>query len=435
LIAFSFQSFVPNTWWAISAKDSPDWFSCWEGNCTFHSTVDVEYNLAWVYLLLWPDLLEMTLSEWRHYLKPVSEEAAFMSHDIGALLGANSQAYPHEMEVEESANFILLVYALWRYTAKKKIPEDNREVVSKLASFILNSATTASGFPTEGTANTVDDASPAVQFGREQTYLAVKALAALHAATFLLEATSGPDEALLERCRVRVEQIIKSLNQLGWLDDHYAVCLDRTTDGLINPWSSEPLEPGELFGWNAYSLYTSNGLLYLLATGVSLPAGDYERFKLDIINARRESLTEYGCYHSSVDHSHIWVSQNLHRDHTGAFLGIDPDGMPERYWAYEQYENSTGRGGCFVDTYGPNHLRYYPRGITSLGYLVSLPGAKFDRVAKKLTLSPVRIPLKVPLLTLADWQNEKIPWVEYNLENGEVKRAFTYPELVEPYLQ
>ncbi len=434
LIAFSFQSYIPNSWWCSPVGGGKDWYSVWEGNCAFHSTVDVEYNLAWFYLLLWPELLEMTLSEWRNYLKPAEDGAAWMSHDIGGLLGANEQAYPHEMEVEESANFILLAYALWRYTARPQIVSDNAETIIKLGRYILASATTESGFPTIGTANTVDDASPAVQFGREQIYLAVKALSALHAAVHLLILTDAP-AALIQEFEARVNQICQALDEKAWLGDHYAVCLDQTTDGLINPWSGEPLPPGELEGWNAYTLYTSNGLLYLLATLAPLPPLKIERFEQDIIESRKASLIEYGCTHSSADHSHIWVSQNLHRDLIGGFLGVDPADLPGRYWAFEQYENSVGRGGCFVDTYGPNHLRYYPRGITSLGLLAGLPGARFDRVAGRLELSPTRLPLRVPLLALADWANERVPWVEFSLEQGQPTRKFSEAELVEPFLK
>ncbi|NWJ46383.1 MAG: DUF4965 domain-containing protein [Chloroflexi bacterium] len=433
LIAFSFQSYIPNSWWAIPGQNAqPEWYSVWEGNCTFHSTVDVEYNLAWFYLLLWDELLEMTLAEWRKHLKPVSEEAAFMSHDIGALLGSNCQAYPHEMEVEESANFILLAYALWRYSARQTVLLDNREAIVRLSRYILKSATTTSGFPTTGTANTVDDASPAVQFGREQIYLGVKALSALHVAALMLEES---DKKLARECRARVRLICQTLEEQAWLGDHFAVCLDRTTTGLINPWNGQSLEEGELEGWNAYSLYTSNGLLYLLASGAPLPPLNLDLFRRDILEARRASLIEYGCTHSSSDHSHIWISQNLHRDLTGAYLGIDPADLPSRYWAFEQFENSMGRGGCFVDTYGSNHLHYYPRGVTSLGLLAAFSGAKFDRVVGKLEFEPVRVPLKVPLLALADWEKGHIPFVGYKLKKNKFRRSITFPELVEPYLK
>ena len=442
-IAFTFQSYITNTWWTKPQSLDPadDWYSVWEGNCTFHSTVDVEYNLAWFYLLLWPELLEKTLAEWRGYFQQ-DERGEWMSHDIGGLLGANRQVYPHQMEVEENCNFILLTYALWRLTGREAVRRDNLDAVARLIRFVLDSDTTGNGFPDRGTANTVDDASPAVQFGREQTYLAVKALAACWATKMLITSSkfqvpspevevSISESSNLEagtlnlELETRIKLIGRTLDEQAWLGDHFAVTLDRDTAGLINPWSGQPLPPGELVGWDAYSLYTGNGLLYLLATdtekGTNLPPLDYERFRRDLVETVLRSLTEYGCTHSSSDKSHIWVSQNLHRDFVAAYLGEDLSELSERYWAFEQFENGpTGRGGCFVDTYGGNHLRYYPRGITSLGLLHALAGARLDRVAGRLSLKPVRVPLRLPLLPLADWSAGRVPWLNFRLQAGKV---------------
>ncbi len=431
-IGFTFQSYLINTWWAVpqnaSASDpdqngaAVDWWSVWEGNCVFHSTVDVEYNLAWVYLLLWPALLEKTLNQWRGYLQQ-DERGVWLSHDIGGLLGANRQVYGHGMEVEENCNFVLLVYALWRFSGRSEVIEANRAVVAELIRFVLDSDTTGNGWPNRGTANTIDDASAAVQFGREQTYLAVKALSASFAARRILEGEAEYLE-LIEECRRHGQQANQTLQEQAWLGDHYAVTLDRTTDGLTNPWTGQPLPPGELDGWNAHSLYTTNGLLYLLATdtgnGANLPPGNYDRYRQDLEASLRHSLSEYGCTHSSRDRSNIWVSQNLHRDLIAGYLGDDLAEMTERYWAFQQFENSQGRGGGFVDTYGANHLHYYPRGITSLGLLNALAGLRLDRVAGIIQFKPVRLPLRLPLPALADWPSGRLPWANFRLEAGRV---------------
>ena len=435
LLSFAFQSYLPNTWWAVSlANPHDDWFSVWEGNCVFHSTVDVEYNLAWIYLMLWPQLLEKTLAQWRHYVQ-TTPEGAVMSHDIGGLLGANKQQYPHSMEVEENANFILLTYALWRYSGREAVLQDNLETITRLVRYILDSDTTGNGFPNRGVANTIDDASPAVQFGREQVYLAVKALAACWAVRLMLR--SHPDhemQILAAECQTRVELINYTLNTEGWLDDHYAVTLDRRTDGLVNPWDGQPLPPGPLLGWDAYSLYTANGLLYLLATdpdAKNLPPANYERLKSDLQTSVAHSLTEYGCTHTSYDQSNLWVSQNLWRDIIAGQLGLDVGQMLDRYWAFQQYENSQGRGGCFVDTYGSNWLHYYPRGITAIGLWYGLSGLKLDRQAGQISFAPVQLPLRVPLPTFADWENGLIPWVNFKLDCNLVNTEFENQHLLD----
>ncbi len=50
LTAVAFQGYIINTWWCVNSTGER-WFSVWEGNCNFHSTVDVEYNTAWFYLV------------------------------------------------------------------------------------------------------------------------------------------------------------------------------------------------------------------------------------------------------------------------------------------------------------------------------------------------------------------------------------------------
>lgn len=439
-LAFTLQSYLMNTWLAqpvqqrgLALSDPAVWFSVWEGNCTFHSTVDVEYNLAWFYFLLWPELLEKTLSQWRGYFQ-TDKRGTWLSHDIGGLLGANHQTYPHHMEVEENCNFILLAYALWHFTGKAAIVQDNAKAVATLINFVLDSDTTGNGFPNRGIANTVDDASPAVQFGKEQIYLAVKALAACQAATKLLTAAqTQPD--LVQKCHARVSRILETLENEAWQGDHYAVTLDRTTDGLVNPWTGEALPPGqELPGWNAYTLYTANGLLLLLATTPTenLPALDFDRLRQDVQNSLEKSLIEYGCTHSSRDRSHIWVSQNLWRDFIGCYLGLDLTNLSDRYWAFEQFENGPqGRGGCFVDTYGGNHLRYYPRGITSLGVAWAAAGAKLDKPNGRLTFAPARVPLRLPLLPFADWENEQIAWADFSLVGGQVQLKIENNQLLQ----
>ena len=220
-----------------------------------------------------------------------------------------------------------------------------------------------------------------------------------------------------------------TLQRDAWLGDHYAVCLERSADGLKDVWTGQPLS-GELEGWDAYHIYSANGFLYLLATDF-VPPTRYDRLSLDICTAIRAALCEYGDFHSSADHSNLWVSQNLHRDFVAAYLGFDQLNLAERYWAFEVLENTAWRGGAFVDTYGFNHLHYYPRGITSLGLIYALGGVRLSRLDRKLVVAPVRVPCRVPLLSLADWEARRVPWLEARLREGRVEVTITDEGLLE----
>jgi Glycosyl hydrolase family 52. len=180
LIRFSFQNFLLNTWWVVR-DDGAEWFSVWEGSCHFHSTIDVEYNDALVYLAFFPELLELLLDEWALF-EMQDEVGSYLAHDMGGELEVGRQAYHHPMPVEENANFLLMLHCLWRWTGKHELIERHSGLAKRLTAYFERSDTTGNGFPNLGTANTIDDASPAVQYSREQTYLAVKTLCACHAA-------------------------------------------------------------------------------------------------------------------------------------------------------------------------------------------------------------------------------------------------------------
>ena len=415
LIAYTLQSYLANTWWT-RREDGTDWFSVWEGVCLFNSTIDVEYNLGLFYYALWPELLDITFRQWERHEK-TSAVGHFLSHDMGAGVRANGQSYPHEMEVEENANFLLMLHAYWRWTGDDAPVRRHGALVGRLVRYLVDADTTGNGFPNEGTANTIDDASAAVQYAREQTYLGVKCLCAFDVAAAMAEHLGEADLAAL--CRERARLIGETLDGQAWLGDHYAVCIDRSAEGLQDIWDRQSLPEGDLPGWDAYSIYASNGMLYPLLVGHTPPV-DVDRMAEDLETGLRESLLEYGCTHSSADQSNIWISQNLWRDFIGAYLGMDLHGMVDRYWAFLLQENTQPAGKCFIDTYVANNLCYYPRGITSIGAFLAGLGLSLDRVDGTLSLCPPRAPCRLPLLPLADWEAEEVPWVEYRIEGDRV---------------
>ena len=67
---------------------------------------------------------------------------------------------------------------------------------------------------------------------------------------------------------------------------------------------------------------------------------NYEKIKTDIHNSYKNTLTEYGYTHTSVDKSNIWISQNLWRDFVAAYFGIDLLDLTDRYWQFELFENT-----------------------------------------------------------------------------------------------
>lgn len=417
ILAVGFQNYLSNTWWVREKEAEQDWFTVWEGWCAFHSTLDVEYNNSWFPLLYWPELLEKQLSMWYAKARP----EGYFPHDLGILLEMNDQVYPHNMEVEESCNLLLLVYAFWKLRGYRGWLQQ-MPVLQGAVRYLLSSDTTGNGYPNLGVANTIDDGGATTQYAKEQTYLGMKVFSALTAFAELAR-EYGDDQpeisSLLQESALMRQRFQKTLEEQAWRGDHYAICLPQTAKGLRDVWTGREVKEDELKGWEAYSIYTANGLLYLLATGVN-PALDWQRIKEDIVSACRQSLTPYGCTHSSFDVSNVWISQNMWRDMIAAYLGIDLIDLTQNYNRFLEMENVQGRGGCFVDTYGWNWLSYYPRGVTAFGYLPALAGLKVDYEKKTAIVSPVRFPCRIPLVLLADWKSGSVPVLNCRIKEAKV---------------
>jgi hypothetical protein len=438
LLAQTLHAWLVNTWWVVRPSQQKEWFSVWEGSCYFHSTVDVEFTQSPFYLTLWPELLALELDQWPDFVKPgelcLGERGLgtlFLAHDMGILAACGKQAYPHDMEVEEAANYVLLSYAYWRRTGDSSLLRKHSETIRRFLDFVVACDTTGNGVPDRGCTNTIDDASPAIQYGREQVYLAVKALAALECGADLLEAAGygraiGPlGGASVDDYRRQAARCRTTVEYKGWLGDHYAVALDPSAEGLHDPWSGQALH-GELGGWDAYHIYTPNTLPILDMLGRELGLDDV-RIAQDAMLACQRTLARYGCRHSdyeaSPETSHTaegvaiassnigWVSMNMLRDMAAAYRGVDLLTMAERYWDWQATTNAR-EVRLFFETFGGNNLCFYPRGVAVWGYFEAAAGLVYDRVSGEQATNALRLTMRVPLLALADWPARRVPFFD-----------------------
>jgi hypothetical protein len=458
LAAYALQSFIINTWWVYDG--SGEWFSVWEGTpCMFHSTIDVEYNDAWFYLYFWPDLLEKLLQEWPLFQK-TNAQGKYLSHDMGSVAQATGMAYPHDMPVEENANYILLLYSAWKSNGDTAFMSGEFGHVKDYAKFIFACDTDGDGLPDLNVANTIDQGSEAVQNARNQTYLGVKALAAYRAAAEMARAQAFPDTNFIESCEKRVRLINLTLEGKLWLGDHFAVCADPS----ISPAESD-----------AYSIYASNGLLYLLAAGLDpgLTSANLARFQQDLTSAASKTERRYGFVHTSLNNENQWVSQNIWRDALGYWLGVEdwPQEQADRiasYWNLEHYyatkknggywdvcdyrdfyflgtseaaglgfsgtadassyleearvEAGGARGAYALDSAYQQSLGYYPRGTAFFSYIGAMARLRLDRASDYLVYDPAHAPGRVPVFSCADWgavnPAQRIPVLVFNTTGG-----------------
>ncbi len=414
LLAQSFQAWLSNTFWCDIHEDEnnrTEWFGAWEGSCAYLGTLDVEYNIALLYLTLWPKLLGMQFAQWAEQEKThAPSNGSFLSHDLGAGVNALGQAYPHDMEVEENCNFLLLLQAYTRWTGRDLAAKTAAPLTARLAKYLIWSDRDASGFPSQGVANTIDDASPAIQSARKQTYLAVKRLAALKAAADLLKLADADNE-LADRCDSLASDNLKQIEAAAWLGDHYAVCVDKSAVGVIDAWTGKPLPYDTLPGWDAYSIYTGNGLLLPFMVGRP-ELLNHKRLRQDISSSQRENATRYGCGHTSAESDNVWISQNLWRDTLAQYIKLRPLSA-QYYWDMQVMSNTGPNSMGYTDTYINNYLTFNPRGIAVIGHLLAAPRLVIDRKAPGgpyITVDPDRHkPQRWPLFPLADWRAGKIP--------------------------
>ena len=425
---FSYQNFLCNTFWCTAAEpvngltpegDAPsrppdrEWFSTWDGSCFYHGVVDVEYNASMFYFALWPRLLRLLIDQWADRIAPHAESGgAIVPHDLGYGCTATDQGYPRDMPVEENSNFLLMLEAYAHWTGDVSRVTALADAVEALASYLLWADADGSGFPSRGVNNAMDHAGPAIRFARKQTYLAVKRVAALRAAASLLVRNGRSEPA--RDIEARVEGDLQKIEDAAWMGDHYAVAADKSAFEIVDPDTGAPLPYDELPGWDAYSIFTGNGLLLPEMIGRP-PILDRDRLMLDCNRANVECKGRYGDGHTSYEPQNCRISQNLWRDMLARYLGLGGPGSAQDYWDLQTMSNTHSQNLGYTDTYIHNRLHNYPRGMVTLGYFLSSPKLMIDRLTPGgtgtyITVDPDRHhPQRWPLLPLADWQAGKIP--------------------------
>jgi xylan 1,4-beta-xylosidase len=430
LLANTLHSYLACTWWTLTPER--EIFSVWEGSCYYHSTIDVEYTQTPFYLTVWPELLGLELDYWTEFTVPGEEvigergvgTRVFM-HDIGQMSQIDTTRYNHHMPVEENCNYVLMSFAYWRRTGDDQYIKRHAAVIAAAINFLLAADSTGNGVPNMGMSNTIDDASPAVQFGKEQLYLAVKSLATYEAGIDIFEYLKLT--APITQWRTTADMISDEIKNKGWQDDHFVTLLNKSTDGLINSWSGEKFSYTEFPGWDAAHIYTANGLALFDMIGKKINI-DEERLKTDLKVATQLCMTKYGCRHSSFDINEMeetageggvtgnttrrgWVSMNMLRDISALYRKVDLRAMNERYWQFQQLCNSQG-AHMFFETFNGNNLYYYPRGIVIFGLFDAVGGVEIDQVIEKQTINPYDDQIKVPLLLSADWHRGTVEVIE-----------------------
>ena len=419
LVNLAFQTFLSNTFWCdlerrdngTETAETSEWFSAWNGASLLHSTLDAGEQAGLLYVAIWPRLLALQLESWATVAQThAASGGAFIGRDLGHAFEVGRACGPHDHPVDATASYLLLAQLYAHWVGDVTFARRYGDLLQQCAEYLAWSDTDGSGFPSAGTANAIEDGGPAVRFARKQTYLAVKRTAALQAASDLLRRVGR--EPAARRYESMAESSATKIDEHAWLEDHYAVCMDPSTVGIVDPATGQPLPLTDVPGWDAYSIHTTNGLLLPALTGQPLLL-DMQRLALDTCNAARETRGRYGCWHDSTDTDALQISRNIWRDLTARYLGQPGPGLEQLYWDLQVASNTDDQSHGFMDSYIASCLANDARGVAGLGHLLAGPRLVVDRLApggRLMSVEPdLSHPQRWPLLPLADWRAGRIP--------------------------
>lgn len=416
LTSQALHAYLASTWYCT--RGGADWYSCWEGGGYFQSSVDVEYSQAPFYLSVWPQLLELELNEWAEHTRDGETKLGepgrgtlFMAHDMGQYCDCNGQKLWIDQELEETTNYLIMAYAVWKRTGRQTVMKQNAELIRRFMDFILATDTCGDGIPGYACHTTLDDACLPLRTGERLTYIAVKSAAACRAGAEMLEAVGNRDTAAYREFAARA---LDTIEREGWRGDHYISCFT------------------DIEGGDSAHIYTENGFALLRMAGLELGL-DPVRMAADIKTAARETLCRYGCRHAAYTDREVlkqsvhgayfnspdvgWISMNETRDIAAMYAGVDMLDMVSRYWDWQATVNSR-EYVLFLDTFYGNSLMFYPRGIAAFGYYDAALGYYYDAAEGRRGMSPLRADMRLPVLSDADWRTGRVPVVETSRTDG-----------------
>lgn len=417
LLAQSWQSYLANTFWmshespGVAEEKCPvgtreSWFSVLEGSRLYQSTLNAECNSAMFYLALWPRLLKMQLQQWMERTGEHAESGGrIVVHDLGSGFNATHAAYKHPSPAEQNADLLAMLQTYAHWTGDTSLAQEHCDLIIELAKYLDWTDRDHSGFPSVGQSTThTSRYAPTFRNSPKQTYIAIKRGVGLRAAADLLKHACRADVAPTAKdFEHKADLAAQRITERAWDGDHLQVCVDPA---LISG-------DGERIA-DVYCIYNGNAELLPIMVGVP-PFITRDLLVKDLISGKRETARRYGNCNTTVETDHLRISQNLWRDMLARYLKLEGPSSASHYWDMQVMANTHLQSKGFIDAYITDNLAHYPRGVTTLGYLLAGPQLMIDRIAPGsggtyITIDPDRKhPARWPLLPLADWKGGKVP--------------------------
>lgn len=413
VIALSFRSDIANTFFLKDQWNNPRFYVV-EGRFRHLNTVDVAHETELMALFA-PWRLKLQLETWTDYIarKEVlvsetyrdrrliqhregmgaAEYGPFIYHDVGdqPYVSAQSdyQFGPH-MAVEENSNFPLMLYWYWKLTGDDAFVRSHLGTVDLLLNSILNRDTSGSGLVDKAFGWTTYDKSDAIKRAPENVYLGIKQMMAYLVAADMFESLYVPYREFTGKYRTDISDGLGA----AFPDDGYsmpgnktlrmrqaekyrghAAHIVHTLTAAYEKYGYLPASLEESFpGWDQHSVVLGEGLFLPGLSGFSseiieplipLLTSSYQR-------AFDKSRQFYGITLSSGEPD-TWFSKVMVSDMVAHYwYGIEQSTAHyayrwnvNNYFAYNDGVESDNEGG-FRRWTG----FWYPRGVSSIGYLL-----------------------------------------------------------------
>lgn len=420
--ALSFHTDLANAVFLIDDHGTPGYYLL-EGRFLHLSTIDVAHETE-VAAVFCPWRLKLQIQRWSNHvalreiyvpssrsvtgvtnnLEGVSaaELGPFLFHDVGDypfLSTGEDYSFGPMMPVEENATFTLLVYWYWKLTNDNDYVKQQLGFIDVLLQSLINRDSDNSGLADYGMGWSTYDVSEAIKRSPENVYLGVKQLSAYLAAAEMLETlpqiatnsktaefkvtdfdgakTGGDKKALFEKSIIdnrylrkrqaakyisEAEKIVSSLKKAYKKYGYIPVSLDSDFEG-----------------WAQKSIVMPEGLFYAGLAGLKHPIINkaIPMFKDSYKQALQASTKSYGVRLSDKEDV-TWFSKVMVSDIVASYWFNMNESTAHYTYNWNKNNPQAYQDGAHSPT-EPWPGNWYPRGISSLGYLFR----DFDFTANK----------------------------------------------------
>jgi len=421
--AIAFRSDIANSFLLIDKKDTARFYLA-EGRFNHLSTVDVAHETELMAIFA-PWRLKIQLEQWIDYVSrrvvdrgytkyghphkegmSAAEYGPFIYHDVGDfpfVSPTTDYSFGPHMAIEENSNFALLLYFYWKLTGDNETVKNHLGMLDVLMQSMINRDTDNDGLADMGQGWATYDMADVIKRSPNNVLLGIKQLNAYLLASEMFEKLSihgdrmhiDDVEGAQDGAAVGFKDLLSIPNQalrnkqaLRYRDE--ASKISTSLKHAYAKYGYLPCSLDTLFkGWDQHSVVLSEALFYPMLGGFSSSILDslMPIFKSSYEQALKKSIAPYGIRLASKEEG-TWFSKIMLMDIVASYaFNINNSSANytyawnvNNYYAYNDGVNEDGKTSWIGF--------WYPRGISSLGYL--LREAKFKAYDRNVFIKDLR---------------------------------------------